>query len=277
MPGKKKVPAQVVEAPISDPVPYQPKTTKIGNKIQSSQLKGKPAEMKAAPRGDPTKGSYTHKIPTEPTFSSPAIDIDPDEANLEGEYDLTRPPQKLEEKDRIATLKGIQLEEVQAQLTEAGIAHHQLDKGEFVEADLPTINKIYKLCPQTIPLKENTEVKIGGDQGYVSGQMGDYNQDVSAESLFLAGQLVTHAERIKRALLYAEDIDQPSKEISFKKWQRIVNSRALEGLKLQIEKTKRDEIVMQLQQKNLMLNRNEIFEDMYFKKPVFQAKHQKTM
>ncbi len=276
MPGKgKKSTQQKVEAPISQPQPHQPQTgTK---KIRSSQLKGKPAEMSVAPSIDPTTANYASKLPKEPEFSSPAVDLDVDEANLEGAYDMTKPPSAIETKDKDAMIAALQLESQKAQITEQSLVHHQYTQAEWIEAGQGSLNKLYEICPQILATKDNTVPKMGPKQGYVTGQMGDYDSHVSAEALFLGGQLATQANRIKRALLYNEDIDQPTKEISFKKWQKIVNARAREGLKLQIEKTQRDEIVMQLQQKNLMLNRNEIFEDQYFKKPVFLAKHQKTM
>ena len=270
MPGRKKQSTEV-EAPVRAMAPHIPITSKQTIKLRS--VKGAPAEMETLPNPDPT---MQNQIPTAP-HSSPPADVDVDELNVEGVFDATRPPRKINQEDIQNMQEALKLMELQKLAIERSLVNHQYDKGDWVDAIEATMNRVYELAPQIIPLKEDTARLLGPKQGYVSGQTGDYSGKVSAEALYIGGQLATQANKVKQALLYRDDIDQQGKEISFKHWQKIVNERAKAGLQLQLEQAHRDEIVMQLQQKNLMLNRNEIFEDMYFKKPVFQNKHQKSM
>ena len=126
------------------------------------------------------------------------------------------------------------------------------------------------------PSGDDTKRKIIDYDRWVTGDIGDYDGRVSYDSLFLGGQIAAEANRIKRAVLDDKDPDQ-FREISFKRWQEIVRRRAEEGLQLQLDKQQRDEIVQQLSQKQKMLNRNAIFEDMYFKKAVFERKGKSKM
>lgn len=102
----------------------------------------------------------------------------------------------------------------------------------------------------------------------VSGRSGDINaKTISENSVYQQGLVNEQNQLLKSVLLKMnknKSLDDLPQHVSFDDWQEIVNNRFKEALELQIDKAIRDEEIMDLSQKNRILERNALFNEMYF-------------
>lgn len=106
------------------------------------------------------------------------------------------------------------------------------------------------------------------DAQIVSARSGDINANTISENSVYEQGLVNEQNQLLKGVLLKMNRNKAGdglpQHITFDEWQDMVNTRFGEALQLQIDKAIRDEEIMDLSQKNRILERNALFNQMYF-------------